>query len=261
MGWDERRGQVSRSFDEWKGVDDDIRAYLTLGHRWTSASYERTWEEAQQEFAEQFDPDRHDPEGHVDVFDDKVFGLWQKTFLWMFRTGALRDAVTAFEVYLEKSAREVLDGYHFEDSEGGIYKLEMVTSRGHLSPSWLTLVKVHLVLGSSIETRQVQYIRSLRHLLAHQRGQLRSEEQRSQYERESDAEDWLVGDARVGGDLPLRQERVTDMLNDLAVVVRDCDQAVWAHTYGGVRLPTELKQLTVGKRPCLTWAPLVSRPL
>lgn len=253
MAWDEPAGHVSHAFDEWKGVDSDIRAYLALAQRWIDDAYRATWDEAEREFARRFDPDRDDPEGHVDLFHDKVSGLWARDFFWMLRTGALRDAVSAFEVYLEEAATEVLDWYRFKHPEEGDQKLSLLTPSGHLSPSWGTLVAVHKALGTDIETEAVHYVRSLRHLLAHQRGRLRTEEQRERYLDEADADDWLVGDAYVGGDLPMSHERVTAMMDDLARVVRASDQAVWNHTYGGVRLTAELLQLTIGKRAPLVW--------
>ena len=61
-------------------------------------AYQRLWEEAEAEFSATFDPDRHDVDGHVDVFHEKVNGLWPRDYFWKLRSGNLRDAGTALEV-------------------------------------------------------------------------------------------------------------------------------------------------------------------
>jgi hypothetical protein len=246
---------VSRSFDECKATDSDIRTYLALSHRWVESAYHHTWDEAAREFSRRFDPDWHNPEGDVDLFHSKVSGLWAKDYFWMLRAGALRDAVSAFEVYAEKSLAEVLDFYRFEQPNGETTRLTLATAPGYVSPSWPTLRQVHRALGNDIETDAVSYVRNLRHLLTHQRGELRTEEQRALYRKEADADDWLVGDAYVGGDLPLRHERVVAMMSDLAEVVRASDRAVWSHTYGGLRPADDLWRLAEDKLPPLVWVP------
>lgn len=103
-----QQGGVTRAFDLWKATDRDIRAYLALNERWVEPAYQSMWEEAETEFAAGFDPDRQDVDGHVDLFHDKVEGLWPADYLCKLRSDNLRDAVTAFEVYMEKCLNEVL---------------------------------------------------------------------------------------------------------------------------------------------------------
>jgi hypothetical protein len=147
MSWNEYVGSVTQAFDEWKGTDRDIRAYLDLSQRWGEAAYRQTWDEAQEEFSRSFNPDMDDVDGHVDLFHEKVGGLWSKDFFWKVRAAALRDAVSAFEVYLEKSLNKLLQWYRFADEGGAAYKLTP-ERRGHqLSPSWPTLRKIHGALS------------------------------------------------------------------------------------------------------------------
>lgn len=63
---------------------------------------------AREDFEKIFDPDRDDPEAYVDLFQDRVDGLWTKDFMWMLRAAILRDAVTAFDVYVEQGLNESL---------------------------------------------------------------------------------------------------------------------------------------------------------
>ena len=233
MPWNEEAGHVTRAFDEWKGTAADIRTFLDLTERWSTAAYEATWAEAQSEFSAAFDPDRHDPDGHVDLFEEKVSGLWDKDYLWMVRSAALRDMVTAFEVYAEKSLVEALTRHRFATNAGATVRLGLRVNPGHESPAWPTLVKVHGAFGNTLNTTSVAYIRSLRHVLTHQRGQLRTADQRAMFEGEGDANDWRVGEARVGGDVPLSRPRVERMMEQLNEATRSLDPAVWESAWQG----------------------------
>lgn len=258
MAWSENSGAVTRAFDEWKATDRDIRAFLDLTHGWVKAAYDSDWENAREEFARVFDPDRHDSDDYVGVFNDKVSGLWPKDYFWMLRAGALRDAVTAFEVYLEKAADEVNSWWKFDD-EAGSKRLQFVVNGGRVSPPWPSLCKFHQVLGTDVQPEKVKYVRALRHLLAHQRGKLRTEELRDRFLGESDADDWLIGDAHLGGDVPLAHDRVLAMMDDLAEVIRAADIPAWTRSRGGAAFPGVLISLTEGKRPVLEWVPVDGR--
>lgn len=254
MPWNEDVGAVTRAFDEWKSTDREIRAYLLLSQRWVDAAYETEWQDAKEEFSRVFDPDFHDPDDYVDLFDSKVSGLWAKDYFWMVRSGALRDAVTAFEIYLEKSIQELL-GWWALETEGGRQHLGFAQGRGQFSPLWGALKQTHEALGTDVHTSEIEYVRALRHLLTHQRGKLRSEELRDRFVSEANDDDWLVGDARVGGDVPLATERVLAMMDQLAAVVRAADGPIWHHTWGKGDFPEALLSLTEGPRARLAWHP------
>ena len=102
MAWDERAGRVSQAYSDWTLIDHDQRAFLRLGLRFGREVYDRLWDESGDEPG---DPDGPD---HVDSFNAKIDGLWPHDFEWMHAAGVLRDAVTNFEVYLEKAREEVL---------------------------------------------------------------------------------------------------------------------------------------------------------
>ncbi|MFP1154331.1 hypothetical protein ACK280_19870, partial [Mycobacterium sherrisii] len=195
MSWNESSGVVSHAFDDWKQTDSEIRAYLETARTWVESAYASAEKEADEEFSASFDPDVDDPGwGPVGLYLEKAGGLWPSDFFWMLRSGALRDAVTAYEVYLEKAVEEVLKGRRYEAEGGEILRPVATVSRNHLSPSWTTLKQIHEALGSTVDPAPVEYVRELRHFLSHQRGELRSRELRDRYAHEGDPEDWHVGE-------------------------------------------------------------------
>lgn len=248
--WNERSGSVSEEFDQWKAVDADVRAFLRLTHRWAQNQYNVEWKNAEEEFAERFDPDRHDPDGNVDLFHHKVGGLWPEDYAWMVNAAALRDSVTAFEVYLEKSVLTVLKHFTWGVEGKPTQRLQFRKQMNFDSPSWNSLVQVYAHFGLEIDTEEVKYVRSLRHLLAHQRGELRTEEKREKFAAEISAADTgnLFGAVR---DIPLSADRVLEMMDTLGSKVRETDPAPWAYVYGGDHLPREIHLLTEGKKSVL----------
>jgi hypothetical protein len=77
--WNEASRQVSRSFDEWRETDSDVRTYLEMSLRWVQDAYDATWEEAKRDFSQRFDPHRDDPDEYVDVFDRMVGAFGPRT--------------------------------------------------------------------------------------------------------------------------------------------------------------------------------------
>ena len=207
MPWDERQGRVSRAFDEWKITEREQRTFLRLGLRLATASYTQLWEEAG---AEPYDEDSGKEQ--IDAFEEKVDGLHEHDFAWMQSAGVLKDAVTIFEVYLEKAREEVL-------VEHG-HRLEIPAK----SPHWSELKKFFRQLGVEIETEQVARVRDLRHFLTHRRGELRTDEQRDRYAKDSE-ERWAIY-------VPLTEDQVLAIMDELAATVRTIDPAVYRHSWG-----------------------------
>lgn len=239
MAWDEQSMTVSRAFDEWRLTDRDIRAFLHLSTQWAARRYQEFWGQAEQEFSAVFNPDTHYGDEHVDMFDRKVGGLWPNDYDWMLRSAVVKDAVTAFEVYLEKSLDEALN-------RRGI---ELGRKKGRPSPDWNDLVRMHKLIGNDVETHRIKYIRSLRHMLTHQRGELRTEEMRTKYadgdairESRDQTGEELWDKAYVGDQVQLRLETVEAILDDLRQVARETDRRVWAIAWGNMPTP-ELDQL------------------
>jgi len=248
--WNEQYGTVSQEFDEWTAVDLDIRAFLRLTHRWAQDAYNVTWQNAEKEYSHQFDPERHDPDGYVEVFEQKVEGLLPKDDAWMVNAAALRDSVTAFEVYLEKSAHTILKRFSWT-TEGKPSKRLRFRKKGSFdSPTWGALVQVYAYFDLEIDTEEVKYVRGIRHLLTHQRGELRTQEKRDTFAAEIASSDshHLFGPPNH---VPLSAEQALEMMDTLTVKVREIDPAIWAYVYGRDQLPREILSLTTGKSPVL----------
>lgn len=142
--WDERRGQVSRAFSDWRVVDRDQRAFLAFGLRMARETYDQLWREAHHE------PDEPPKAELVDIFD----GLWPREFEWMLAAGVLRDAVTSFEVYVEQAWAELVGG----------------CGRGPTA-GWAELSAFFAALGVGIESEGVGEVRELRDALTYRRAQ------------------------------------------------------------------------------------------
>ncbi|WP_329191513.1 MULTISPECIES: hypothetical protein [unclassified Streptomyces] len=166
------------------------------------------------------------------MFDDAVGGLWPYSHQWMVEASALKNAVTAFEVYLEKGLREVIEHWSVEiEGKQGRHRPRLKTPQGLTSPMWKTMTTGHSVLGSTVATPGVVWARDLRHLLTHQNGELRVQKALDEFRdaaAEADAD--LHQQSYVGGRVHLGINRVVGVLDALAAVVRHAD--VQIHNYG-----------------------------
>jgi hypothetical protein len=212
-GWSERDGSVTRAFDEWRLVDADIRRFLQMVGRWTDERYEHLWAEIGAR------PASDQSDTQEAVFHGEVGGLEPTDFHWMLGAAALRDAVTAFEVYLEQAGSEVLRAHRkaWKVKEGR-------------SPEWRDLVGFYDALGVDLRAEPVVRIRQLRHLLAHQRGELRTADLRARYASIDETAGWL---ADVDEAVVLRH------CDSLAAVVREVDPIAWTYSWGRQRLPAD----------------------
>lgn len=210
--WDEKQGRVSRAFDDWKLIDHDQRTFLRLGLAFATSEYDRLWKESEAEPYEEGGPDL------IESFEEKVDGLYQQDFDWMHLAGVVRDAVTNFEVYLEKAREEVLRRHG-----------QPVDTAGK-APRWPSLKSFFSQLDVEIETVDLKGVRELRHFLSHRRGELRTDELRRRFqETHSDLiPPWMV---------ELSEARVLESMDILARAVRLIDPSVYEHTWGGVHVP------------------------
>lgn len=212
-GWNEGFGIVTRSFDEWRMTDSDIRAFLALTTRWMDERYQQVWNELGEQ------PGWEDGPELPDLFHRAVDGLWPPDYHWMLQAAVVRDAVSAFEVYLEKAGDEVLRRH------GYTWKVKL--GRTPVWPDMVTFFSGQLQVG--VDTDRVQHVRNLRHTLTHLRGELRSPQQREQFGQNDDS-----GFPSFRAELSV--ETVTGALDELAVVVRQVDQVAWRFSWGDGRL-------------------------
>lgn len=204
-GWDEEQGSVSRAFDEWRLIDRDQRAFLHLGLEFATVEYDRRWKEAGEEPYWEGGPEQ------LDSFEDKIEALWEHDYAWMHLSGVLRDAVSNFEVYLEKAREEVL-AHHGQRVE--------VPDK---SPDWAKLKSFFRQLDVVVLPDDVKPVVALRNFLVHRRGELRTEKLRQEFQAtHSDViPPWTV---------ELTKERVLETMDKLAAAVRVIDLTVYRYS-------------------------------
>lgn len=209
MRWQSNWKACTRAFDEWRLVDNDIRAYLRFGLSVAEHAYDEIWEKAANEPSDGEGPEL------PDVFHKRVDGVWPHDFQWMFLAGGLKDSVTAYEVYLEKAIEEVLQ-------HNGFTIAQFTDER---SLGWGRLVQFYdSALGLSIDSDEVTRVRTIRHLLVHKRGELRTEDQRVAYRS--------VGDFGVSRDIRLELDETLGHMAILASSVSTVDPIAWESSWG-----------------------------
>lgn len=203
--WDEAAGRVSQSFNDWFLIDGDQRAFLGLGLAFAKEAYERIWDDAGREPA--------DPDGaeQIDIFEKRVHGLHQHDYEWMHCAGILREAVTNYEVYLEKARQEILR--RTGKSQG-------VPEN---APYWRELKEFYGQIRVDIEADDIREVRELRHFLTHRRGELRTEKHREHYAAEAGP----LGPINV----ELSRASVLQSMDVLGAAVRIIDRVTYRHAW------------------------------
>jgi hypothetical protein len=208
--WDEAAGRVSQSFSDWFLIDGDQRAFLGLGLAFAEEVYERIWDEAGREPADSDGPEQ------IDIFEERVHGLHQHDYQWMHCAGILREAVTNYEVYLEKAREEI---------RRRTGKWQGVPEN---APYWRDLKAFYEQIGADIEVDDIREVRELRHFLAHRRGELRTEKLREHYAAEAGP----LGPINV----ELSGASVLQSLDVLGAAARRIDVAIYRHAWERVSL-------------------------
>ncbi|MFJ8627497.1 hypothetical protein ACIRD3_32310 [Kitasatospora sp. NPDC093550] len=221
------RGGPTAAFEAWESHDRDIRAFISLSTAWSSSGFKAAWQSSAEQHRRRGGRQRELDRGDwivFNTFDEKVHGLWQHNYAWMLEASALKDAVTAFEIYLEHVLHEVLKQHRVR--RAGLWgTLHVKVGRHQQSPAWPILAKAHEVLGAPVDQSPIKEIRAIRHLLTHQRGELRTPELRERWKDHLSRygvwtdEDWEFIQARVD----LGEAKVLGMMDALARVVRVVD--------------------------------------
>lgn len=207
----------TQAYDQWAETDNEIRAFLAVVSRLLDQEFTGLWSAIE---SEPGDPDgRETP----DVFHQRVEGgVWPDDHAWMLLAATVKDAVTAYEVYLEQALDEVLRRHGFE----------LVRKNPDLGPRWPVLTQYYEDLFAlTISPPEVDVIRDLRHVLTHQRGVWRSEDQaeRLRHLANPDGE----GSWRV----PLAADAVVGYCDVLAAKVKEFDPTLWRFSWGNERPP------------------------
>lgn len=212
-------GQTTSAFVEWSFARSDIAAFHHLTARWSTEAINKMWSAINQRLAIGDEPDP------IDILFSELHDVMPHDYDWMLRSATVKDSVTAFEVYLESAAAEMLYQHH----------LEWRTSPDR-SVKWGLLRSFYERLGVDVETDEVRLIRNLRHTLVHRRGALRTKHDREQFR----TRDRLIVDL----DLDYVQQSTTV----LAEVIQTAEHAVAPYVLTSRHDPSLAN--AYGVRPC-----------
>ncbi|MEU6748104.1 hypothetical protein ABZ914_17970 [Spirillospora sp. NPDC046719] len=238
--WDEQVNRVTWQFSDWLSVNRDIETFLRQSLAWSKEAYDAMEEEARNIAAS--NPRSPSPifgvvGPYLNAMETLVQGLWREDYRWMLYAAVVKDMVTNFEIYLEKSL----------DAAVETRRLVPLRQGSWASPSWRTIVKGHALLGNSVETPRVIHIRQLRHVLTHQRGELRTRESRAQFAYPDpsppnafgteDEESLWLHENPIAKEVELTAETVQSISEVLGGVVRKVDVRIWQITRQKVEVP------------------------
>ena len=228
-GWKEHPNGCSTAtdaFDKWLLVDRDQRAFLTVSLEAGTKALADLWTQAEDEcrYSEY-------PDAHLDRYHELAQGLWPQDYEWFLLTSVLRDAVSAYEVYLENAMNRVLESHGVE------------RSRSDWAPRWaehLTFFKG--LLGVDPRPPEVLRIIKLRNLLTHRRGELRTAAEREEFGRNAiDDPDPEGLDIFPHASISMSSARTIEYLDTLGRAVRTVDPVAWVYSYGRRRIPYLLR--------------------
>jgi hypothetical protein len=206
-GWSD--GQETAAFIEWRFARSDIAAFHHLTARWSTEAINKMWAAINQSPATGDEPDP------IDILFSQLHDVMPHDYDWMLRSATVKDSVTAFEVYLESAAAEML---YQHDLEWAV--------RENRSVKWGALRTFYTRLGVDVDTDEVQLIRDLRHTLVHRRGALRTEKNREQFR------------TRDGRIVDLDLDYVQQSTSVLTEVVQAVEQAVVPYVFTSRRDPS-----------------------
>lgn len=196
-------GRVTQPYDEWRLVDADLRAYLKLTLGRMTKVFEAEWDDVMHSPA---DEDFLDPESIL--IERLGMSLWD--WEWMTLAAVVRDAVSAYEVYVVRAYQEVLRTHRVD------------VTRLTPTPRFGEAKTGSALLGLDVRPEALRGIFDLRNVLTHQRGQLRTKQERERFSEDQTFSDRIAH---------LTEEKVTAVLNSLRDVVHDLDPVFWAYTW------------------------------
>ena len=219
-------GKVTWAFDEWRLAERELLAFLRLGLKLSKEGFDRLWDEIGRMPASEDGPER------IDLFDEATDGLSPLQFDWLLMNLVVRDAVTLYEVYLEKALHEVAE-----------YRVG-ATVVGERSPEWNKLKSIYRsVFKTDPDPVDVRAVTRLRNLLTHRRGELRTDSLRAQY----DTKEYGFPDIWIR----LEPETVERHLGTLAASVARIDDAMHGLAWGRAAFGPDLQEQLVAAAPWL----------
>jgi hypothetical protein len=208
---------VTRSYDDWRFGDRELRAFLRVGLELSAEGYEARWNRLSQEPSDGEGPEL------IDLMEAEVDGLSSLQFDWLLMNIVIRDGVTLYEVFLEKALYEVAE-------------LVGVTVVGERSPSWRQIKGAYAgVFRVDPAPKAVERVIALRDLLTHRRGELRTKALQERY----DTAEYGFPDLSVR----LKPNDVVRHLDTLAKSVARIDQVIFPPASGNGLAPDARERL------------------
>ncbi|BCJ65644.1 hypothetical protein [Polymorphospora rubra] len=204
--WEPSKYRCTYAYGQYAIVEQDIRQFMSITEKFVTDGYQRIGESIPAVEAK-----HPDAPSRTDIFFERAGELWPSDHEWMLCCAVLRDAVSAFEVYVQEAVKEVAE------EQGVAYPPKWLKR----TPNWGELsdyCREKLAQPDPI-TSDVQAIIELRNLLTHERGRLRTEEQRTKFRFPLNA---LPGDR-----ISLSPDEVKKHSEALASAARGFDAALW----------------------------------
>ena len=213
--WD-IQGWTSHAYRNWLLLHDDIERFAIVGLAMIEDAHERMWSRAESEISSGI----WDVGSRYEVHVALVNSIDQS---WMHLSAALKDAVSAYELYLEEAIIEILH----------VQGVRPLLRPQRLLP-WRALrdwYRTHL--DAEVGAGGVDQVREARHILTHVRGELRTEAQRKQWENRHSPE--------LRRKIALTPESLHEMMETLAARASSVEDKVARHTgFGGSVAGTRL---------------------
>lgn len=217
---------TTRAFDEWSLVLRDIEGFFHTCDKMTDHYIDHVLEPEEEGLFS--GADCPDVESYNERLLERLLEAFGQTsprdFIWMLCAATIKDVVTAYELYCQHAAEEILEAHD----------LEFTQLKTRYPLDWTVLTTFfQTYLKCEISPEPITRVRSLRHLLTHRRGELRLEQERLQFGSGDDP--WPSSLVDLDG------ERVEEILACLDDHVLTLDLSVYRHSWGKVRIP-ELQQ-------------------
>jgi hypothetical protein len=206
-------GTMTIACDNWKWTYDEIRGFLHQTQEWST---ERA--EAADARTRSMDFSDDGPDWET-VFASHYGPLMPNEHEYLLLSAVIRDAVSAYEVYLTQALDEVLN--------------RQVCSRKSPdeTPRWGELRRYYGVLGLDPRPEKVDVLIQLRDILTHRRGELRTEGHRNLFAATTTEAPFVLTLA------DLKEQRVVDFLVMLHETVQALDPVLWAYSWRELSVP------------------------
>jgi hypothetical protein len=171
--WDCHESRMTRAFWDWNRSVEDARGYFDFTYSTCNAAYEVVWERVGREIAgTEYD--------QYDVFEHYV-DILPISSTWMLRSSVIKDMVSAFEAYVENAINEVRRRTDQPELAANVSWNELVSAYEALGAVYQERLGLPNFTPPLVRTADVEYIRNLRHILTHRRGELRTEKDREMF--------------------------------------------------------------------------------